>query len=70
LIIAFFAFLGDAFNDALNLGQRVSKEFGEGATGEAKVIALGAFVVLAIVLWFVGVQKSPEVTSESEENTG
>jgi putative OPT family oligopeptide transporter len=70
LIIAFFAFLGDAFNDALNLGQRVSKEYGEGETGEAKLIALAAFAALAVVLWYVGVQKSPEVNDEPEEQSG
>jgi hypothetical protein len=70
LIIAFFAFLGDAFNNALNLGQHISKEFGEGATSGAKLIALAAFVVLALVLWFVGVQKSPEVANEPVEPSG
>jgi len=57
LIIAFFAFLPQGFNDALNLGDYM----GEGweKTPEAKVIAVVAFLVLAVILGIVGSRKTP-----------
>jgi putative OPT family oligopeptide transporter len=57
LIIAFFAFLPDAFNDALNLGRHLGKDYLDSAAG--KLAALATFVVLALVLLGVGARKTP-----------
>jgi putative OPT family oligopeptide transporter len=59
LIIAFFAFLPESFNNALNLGQHL----GEGWPDEGispKVVSLVAFIVLAVILLLVGMRKSVE----------
>jgi uncharacterized oligopeptide transporter (OPT) family protein len=61
LIIAFFAFLPETFNTTLNLGLSFwGKEWV--ISGGAKVVALLAFAVLAGILFWVGMRKSPEVT--------
>jgi uncharacterized oligopeptide transporter (OPT) family protein len=60
LIIAFFAFLPEKFNDALNLGQHFGKDWPDEAIA-AKVIAVISFVVLALILLWVGTKRSPEV---------
>jgi uncharacterized oligopeptide transporter (OPT) family protein len=59
LIIAFFAFLPDAFNDALDLGRFVGGAYSKGETVEAKAVALAMFVVLAVVLLWVGSRRTP-----------
>jgi hypothetical protein len=56
LIIAFFAFLPQGFNDALNIGGYMGKDWEE--TTAAKVVALVAFLVLAVILGFVGSRKT------------
>jgi putative OPT family oligopeptide transporter len=57
LIIAFFAFLPDAFNKALDLGALIGKDFAESNTG--KLLALATFGVLAVILLYVGSRKAP-----------
>lgn len=57
LIIAFFAFLGKGFNDALNLGRTFGEEWEESPV--AKLAALSAFILLGIILFFVGSRKTP-----------
>jgi putative OPT family oligopeptide transporter len=57
LIIAFFAFLPDAFNKALDLGALIGKDFAESGTG--KLLALATFALLAAILLFVGSRKTP-----------
>jgi putative OPT family oligopeptide transporter len=58
LIIAFFAFLPDRFNEALDLGKAyLGKEYID--SHEAKLAALAAFAVLVVVLLAVGARKTP-----------
>ena len=65
MIVAFFAFLPDGFNDAINLG---SKLFGEIKDGKviwepdedygAKIRSVVMFGILAVIALFVGSRKS------------
>ncbi len=57
LIIAFFAFLPDAFNNALDVGARFGKGYLE--SPEAKLISVTTFVLLAVILVGVGARKTP-----------
>src|SRR5262249_37646700 len=57
LIIAFFAFLPEAFNKTLDLGQHLSEDWPDKAP-YAKVVSLVAFVVLALILVRVGTKKT------------
>jgi putative OPT family oligopeptide transporter len=66
LIIAFFAFLPDWWNDALNLGERFGKNWAEEAEA-AKLVSLATFILLALILLFVGTKKSPEAVAERDE---
>jgi uncharacterized oligopeptide transporter (OPT) family protein len=67
LIIAFFAFLPEQFNDALDLGLTFwGKEYID--SGTAKTVALIAFGVLALILFRVGLQKTPKVDGEGQGN--
>jgi uncharacterized oligopeptide transporter (OPT) family protein len=76
LIIAFFAFLGDEFNKALDFGPSLAdmmKQLGiEGWAGEdpvgPKVLALIAFAVLAAVLFKVGLSRTPVEDSHPSGN--
>jgi uncharacterized oligopeptide transporter (OPT) family protein len=65
LILAFFVFLGDSFNEALNLGALISTEYGEGTAEAAKIVAVVMFIVLAVILGYIGTQKSPESVGDS-----
>jgi putative OPT family oligopeptide transporter len=64
LIIAFFAFLPDWWNEGLNIGRHFGKDWPDEAL-PAKVVAVAAFGVLAAVLFVVGRSKSDELTAES-----
>jgi putative OPT family oligopeptide transporter len=67
LIIAFFAFLPDDFNKAINLG----RHFGKGWPDEmlaSKVTALVAFLVLAVILFLVGSRKAPVENGAAEQS--
>jgi putative OPT family oligopeptide transporter len=68
LIIAFFAFLPDAFNDALNLGQHLGEAWTAKDAWRPKVAALIAFAVLAVILLRVGMQKPPEPEGPTAES--
>ncbi len=57
LIIAFFAFLPDAFNNALDVGARFGKGYLE--SPESRLIAVATFVLLAVILVGVGARKTP-----------
>jgi hypothetical protein len=70
LIIAFFAFLPDAFNEALDLGKHLGDAWTAKDAWPPKVAALIAFAVLAGILLRVSMQKPPEpevATTESSE---
>ncbi len=69
LIIAFFAFLPEAFNEALDLGKHLGEAWTAKDARPPKVAALIAFAVLAGILLRVGMQKPPEpegATTESQ----
>jgi putative OPT family oligopeptide transporter len=65
LILAFFAFLPDAFNNALDLSPYLGQEWNAKDSSYPKLAALAAFAILAVILLRIGSQKSPE---ESELN--
>jgi putative OPT family oligopeptide transporter len=65
LIIAFFAFLPDAFNNALNLTLAWGEDWTEKAI-EAKELALVMFAVLTGILLGVGMRKTPVENRDSE----
>jgi hypothetical protein len=64
LIIAFFAFLPDWWNEALNIGRHFGKDWPD-ESSPAKLIAVAAFAVLAVILFVVGRSKSTELESTS-----
>jgi len=66
LIIAFFAFLPDKFNEALDLGRHFGKEYLESTN--AKLVALAMFAALAAILAWVGARKTPVETNEIGES--
>src|SRR5262249_19037353 len=68
LIIAFFAFLPDDFNNALNLGQHLGSTYNADDSPYPKLVALVMFLVLAVILFRIGSQKSP-VTNGGGANT-
>jgi uncharacterized oligopeptide transporter (OPT) family protein len=59
LIIAFFAFLPDWFNKALELNEFLGAAYNEPNAAAPKVAALIAFIVLAVVLLWVGTRRTP-----------
>ncbi len=69
LIIAFFAFLPDAFNSTLDLGRHIGGAYAKGETVEAKVAALVMFGVLAAILLWVGSRRAPAEESNAEGRT-
>jgi putative OPT family oligopeptide transporter len=64
LLVAFFVFLPKAFNDMLDLGRYAGKAYTGDEAVAPKVVALAAFVVLALILWSVGRSKSPQTNGE------
>lgn len=56
LIIAFFAFLPEAFNSRLDLGRFLGLKWEE--TSTAKLLSVLAFLVLALILVIIGSRKS------------
>jgi len=63
LILAFFAFLPDWFNEGLDVGRHIGKEFADSDWG--KLISLAMFGILCGVLLWVGVRKAPPQNSAS-----
>jgi hypothetical protein len=63
LILAFFAFLPDKFNEALDLGRHFGKDYLD--ENPAKLIAVGVFVVLCAVLLLVGTRRTSETATTS-----
>jgi putative OPT family oligopeptide transporter len=59
LIIAFFAVLPDDFNNALNLGRHLGEGYTAADAVAPRLVALVMFVVLAVILFRVGTQKTP-----------
>jgi putative OPT family oligopeptide transporter len=57
LIIAFFAFLPDAFNEGLDLSRYLGKEYNAPDSALPKFVALAMFGLLAAILLRVGLQK-------------
>jgi len=55
--------------DALKLGQYFGKDYVAGDSVAAKLIALAAFLFLALVLIRVGMQKSPDQESDHNESS-
>jgi putative OPT family oligopeptide transporter len=58
LIIAFFAFLPDAFNNALNLTRSLGEDWAEKADA-ARLLAVATFALLTVILLGVGSRKTP-----------
>jgi putative OPT family oligopeptide transporter len=66
LILAFFVFLGDRFNEVLGIGATLfGKEYAEGETDPSKIVAVIMFVFLAVFLGYIGTKKSPEAIGDS-----
>lgn len=63
LILAFFVLLPEEFNEALNLGRHFGSDWAD--TG-SKIAAVAAFTVLALILFQVGTQKTPEEDQPSD----
>ncbi len=61
LIIAFFVFLPDRFNKALDLS-------GHMGTLDPRISALGMFLILAAILLVIGTRKAPADNSANEAN--
>jgi putative OPT family oligopeptide transporter len=59
LIIAFFAFLPDAFNKALELNTHLGAAYNAPDAAAPKLVALATFVLLAVILVWVGARKAP-----------
>ncbi len=58
LILAFFAFLPDAFNKSLNLGGRfLGEDYAKGELPSAKFVSLVMFLILAAILLWIGARK-------------
>jgi putative OPT family oligopeptide transporter len=69
LIIGFFAMLPAVFNETLDLGK---KFLGKGylESDLAKIAAVVCFLVLAVILYRIGTQKSPDETGLATGNGG
>jgi putative OPT family oligopeptide transporter len=67
LIVAFFAFLPDAFNKALDLGPHLGSAYNDPLAAAPKLVALGAFALLAIILLWVGARKTPAEPAEEAD---
>jgi uncharacterized oligopeptide transporter (OPT) family protein len=63
LLIAFFAFMPDAFNEAIDLGKWFP-HWGEEDLGP-KIVALIAFAFIAAILLYAGTRKSAGLSGES-----
>src|SRR5262249_13341123 len=63
LIIAFFTFLPDAFNRTIDIGRHIWGDQLDEAN-ESKLLSLGAFLVLGVFLFIIGLQKSPKLTAD------
>jgi uncharacterized oligopeptide transporter (OPT) family protein len=79
LVIAFFAFLPDAFNRAINLGLHLFGEVSEKTgkpewrpdeVGWAKVVAVAMFALLGAFLLWVGSRKEKEVPGAAPPQQG
>jgi uncharacterized oligopeptide transporter (OPT) family protein len=60
LILAFFQFLPESFNRALDLGRHLGSSWDIEKSAGPQIAALAAFVVLAIILLWIGMQRSPD----------
>jgi len=60
LIVAFFVFLPKSFNEMLDVGRNLGKIYTSEDSGYPKIVALAAFVALALILFVVGSRKSTE----------
>jgi hypothetical protein len=59
LILAFFAFLPDAFNKSLNLGSHwLGEEYAKGELSSAKITSLVMFLILAAILLWIGSRRA------------
>ena len=64
--LAFFQFLPDAFNEALNLGRHFGPDYNLEESTAPKIVALIAFAVLAVILFRVGLMKTPAADQGSQ----
>jgi uncharacterized oligopeptide transporter (OPT) family protein len=69
LIIAFFAFLPDEFNKALDLGRHLGPVWNAPDAPWPKIQALFMFGVLAVILLWVGSRRSPGQYGEPNRET-
>jgi uncharacterized oligopeptide transporter (OPT) family protein len=67
LVIAFFAFLPDAFNKALDLGRHLGTQWNAPGAAGPKIVALIMFGVLVSVLVVVGSRQSTETERAPDE---
>jgi putative OPT family oligopeptide transporter len=56
-----------AYLDRLNLGALLGEPYGKGEADAAKLVAVAAFAVLAVVLLRIGTRRSPEPGAESPD---
>jgi putative OPT family oligopeptide transporter len=67
LILAFFAFLPDAFNKSLNLGGYwLGEEYAKGEVPTAKIASLVMFLILAVILLVIGSRKTAAENNSAE----
>ena len=66
LILAFFAFLPNWFNDALDLSPYLGQDWNAKDSPDPKFAALAAFAILAVILLRIGSRKSPEESGLNE----
>jgi uncharacterized oligopeptide transporter (OPT) family protein len=67
LIIAFFAFLPDSFNEALDLSRFLGPAYVEKESPIPKAVALATFLILAAVLLWVGMRRNSTENGPAEE---
>ncbi len=59
-----------AIDDTPIFGGLFTEEYGEGKAAAAKLLSVALFAVLAMILLYIGVRKSPEPNGEPEEPSG
>ena len=69
LVLAFFVFLGDEFNNSLNLGlQLFGEDYVRDNIANPKIVAVIMFAVLAAVLVYIGTRIAGIATNASSKD--
>ncbi len=66
LIVAFFAFLPDAFNKLIDIGRHIWGDQLDEAPA-SKLLSLATFLVLGVILFFIGLKKTPQLPAEEAQ---